>query len=842
MTITAQHDPEGRVLWLDGIVEDITRRREAERLLQRQQRLLDALHETAVGLVNRLELSDLLNSIVARATELMSTPHGWLALVDAGSGELRCKVGMGLYRDWLDFRFRPGEGVSGKVWLSGQSLVVEDYARLPRAIKRLETQVAAVVGLPLITGGEVVGVLGVARRRGEPAFSREEVMVLGRLAELAAVALDNARLYSGLQQELAERLRWEKALRQREQHYRTIFNHASNALLVLETDGTIVDVNRAACQLFGYRRQELLGRPARRLLAPERRRDPLRLLRELEHQSEARMESQGRRKDGTVFPAAIALTRLPVGEKGQLLASIRDVTRQHLVEEQRRELEMAREMFEAVFQHHPHPLLLCRLEGTILAVNRAFERVWGYRAEEVVGTSARRLYANPASRDEMLAVLEQQGRVEEFATVGVKGNGQRAPCVLSVEKLDVRGQPHIIVTALDVTERRRLEAQLRQSQKMEAIGTLAGGIAHDFNNILTAMVGYTEMALTHLPSNHPARHDLGQVLKAGDRARELVQQILSFSRPSEHERKPLLLGPVIKEALKLLRASLPATIEIQQELSATEGTVLADPTQIHQLLMNLCANAAHAMRRRGGVLTVRLERVELDARAAATFPDLEPGAYHCLSVADTGVGMDEATLERIFEPFFTTKAPGEGTGMGLSVVHGIVKAHQGAITVSSRPGQGTTFRIYFPLLDDQAPAEPLPQARELPHGQERILVVDDEEPLLSLVTRMLEMLGYRVTGRSSGAEALARFKMDPHAFDLVITDLIMPRMTGLDLAREIKALRPELPIILCTGFSEQMSRERARELGIARLLRKPMVLVEVARTVREVLDQAAGRV
>ncbi len=385
-------------------------------------------------------------------------------------------------------------------------------------------------------------------------------------------------------------------------------------------------------------------------------------------------------------------------------------------------------------------------------------------------------------------------------------------------------------------ERHQLQTRLQQAQKMEAIGTLAGGIAHDFNNILSAILGYTEMTGVALPQGHEAHETLEQVLKASHRAKDLVAQILAFSRQSEQEKKPTNLSLIVKEVLKLLRASLPSTIEIRQEITTDKDTVIADPVEIHQVLMNLCTNAHHAMTETGGVLEVTLTPVDLDADEAASYPDLRPGPYVRLTVSDTGHGIDRAIVGQIFDPYFTTKEKGVGTGLGLAVVDGIVKSHGGAITLRSQPGKGSTFDLFFPLVEMEA-APVTETVEQCPRGSECILFVDDEEPLADLGRRMLHHLGYDVISRSSSVEALEAFRAQPDKFDLVVTDQTMPNMTGEMLAKKIMGIRSDIPIILCTGYSEVIREEHAKAIGIRTFVMKPIVLKEIARTVRRVLDE-----
>ncbi len=390
----------------------------------------------------------------------------------------------------------------------------------------------------------------------------------------------------------------------------------------------------------------------------------------------------------------------------------------------------------------------------------------------------------------------------------------------------------------DITEQRKVEEQLRQKQKMEAIGTLAGGIAHDFNNILSAILGYAELARLRMTGNSlTVEKYLDAVLEGGARAVALVQQILAFSRQEERQRLPIEIRQAVAEPLNLLRASIPSTIEFDVSLATDLPAVLADATQVHQIVMNLCTNAAHAMRGRPGRLGVRLENFTVDALLASASPGLQPGSYVRLSISDTGHGMDAATKARIFEPFFTTKAPGEGTGLGLSVVHGIMQSYGGAITVYSQPGEGTVFHLYFPVAAEQTAVAQVVVPAKTPTGHgEHILFVDDELPLASLGQKMLEELGYTAEKTTSVGEALGLMRANPAAFDLIITDLTMPGMLGTDFTRELLHLRPDLPVILITGHSASLTDESVHELGIRELLVKPLTLQTLGAAVHRVLS------
>ena len=469
---------------------------------------------------------------------------------------------------------------------------------------------------------------------------------------------------------------------------------------------------------------------------------------------------------------------------------------------------------------------------------------FGYAAADLM--SGKIPYSALVYPDDLARVAEEVVRYsasgverfdQEYRIITVAGEVRSVEDNTTVER-DASGRiTHYQGIVNDITERKRLEAQLRQAQKMEAIGTLAGGIAHDFNNILTAIIGYGEIVMERLAEeDSPLREDQAQVLKAAERARDLVRQILTFSRRSEQQLQPMLVQFVLKEALKLLRASIPTSIEIRESIDVNCGAVMADPVQIHQVIMNLCTNAYQAMREQGGILTVSLREVMV-APADMVSLGILAGPQVLLEVGDTGCGMTREVRERIFEPYFTTKGKGEGTGLGLSLVHGIVTALGGRIGVYSEPGQGSTFKVYLPQIRENeglvvAPAPGTPP----PGGRESVLVLDDEESIALLERRLLQGLGYRVTACVDSGEALRLFSAEPAAFDLVLTDMTMPQMTGAELAREILRIRPGTPIVLCTGFSELIDGEKAREIGIRVFLHKPITRDDLARAVREALD------
>jgi PAS domain S-box-containing protein len=643
--------------------------------------------------------------------------------------------------------------------------------------------------------------------------------------------------------DITERKRGEEALRAVHQYNRSLIEASLDPFVTIDADGKVMDVNRTAELVTGVSRDDLIGSDFSDYFT-----EPTKA-----KEGYQQVFSKGFVKD---YPLSIQHTsgkvidvlynatvyRDETGEVRGVFAAARDITERKKVEGVLRQNE---ELFRSVLELLPVGVWITDRNGVITRGNPAGHQIWtgsryvgieqygeykgwwldtGKRIEPEEWAAARAVLKGETSLNEEIEIECFDGSHKIILNSAIP---------LQSDRKEIMGA---IIINQDITERKRTEKAIRQMQKMEALGTLAGGIAHDFNNILMPIVINTELAILDTPENSPISNYLKLVQEAANRGKDLIKQIITFSRQKEQVKIPIEIGPVLKEALKFLRSSIPKNIEIRENIEVIPSSVLADSTQIHQVLMNLCNNAAYAMRGKSGVLDVSLTPVEVDADMVNRHLDLKPGPYLRLTVADTGVGMDKEVMEKVFDPFFTTKKPGEGMGMGLAVVHGIVKNHGGAITVYSEGGKGSTFNVFLPQIKSDLKTE-TPPSKPISTGKERILLIDDEEIQIRSVQPMLERLGYKVIGKMDVLEALEAFKEQPDAFDLVITDQTMPHLTGQELAEELLRIRPDIPIILCTGFSEVIHEEEAKAMGIREFIMKPFSLNEMAGIIRKSLEK-----
>ncbi len=720
------------------------------------------------------------------------------------------------------------------------------------------------MNIPIFVDQSIVLVAGVANKEEE--YDESDVQQFTMLVE-------------GIWR-LIDRRRSEEELRESQRMLLDIINFLPDATLVIDDEGKVIAWNKAIEDMTGVKAAEMLGKGNYEYSVPfygERR--PILIDIALQPQKEVLGRYRNIKWQGDVLIGESYIQNLKEGmvylfgtasplydTKGAIVGAIETI--RDITDRKRMEVELACEhdRLASILDGIPTPAFMIDQNQTVVLWNRNSEIFLEKTKEEVLGKKLDLSFLfeskNQPSLAELVLEMTDKEIIQKYSSKGIHksdifpgafegirtifpGGGKR---VISTQAARIYNQQRQVIgavqTAQDITEsiqiqedREKLQSQVIQTQKMEAIGNLAGGIAHDFNNILTGIMGYSELCRIQVQGHPKACRHIEQILKATDRAKDLVQQILTFSRKTELEKKPLVLSPVVKEVAKFMRASLPTTIEIVQTIDAASDAIMADPTQMHQVLMNLCTNAGHAMKESGGVLEIGLRKIFISTEDLLHHPSLRYGHHLELIVRDTGQGISPENKARIFEPYFTTKVKGEGTGLGLAVVHGIVKEHGGEISVYSEEGKGCIFRVYLPLIEKKLETEKDTEEAPLPGKGEKILFVDDEKVVVDLSKQLLEGLGYRVMAETDPVRALAVYKEDPDNFDLLITDKYMPQLTGFDLAREIRTISTGIPVILCTGSQEKEDAGRIAADKINQLIIKPARISSLARAIRDVLDE-----
>ena len=638
--------------------------------------------------------------------------------------------------------------------------------------------------------------------------------------------------------DITERKKVEETLQASELRFATIFKHSPVSIaMVRQADGRFVDVNNAWLEVTGFSKKEAIGHTPFELtlwVDPGQRDHLIEMVRK---QGSARSEMKLRHRSGKIHELLITAEAVELMGQEYLLVMGQDITESNKA---RRALSESKQKFESMVNEINIGVVLISPKMEVVELNRKM-RQW-FPSTDVGKLSMCYQAFNDPPGDQACGNCPTQqtlgdGRVHEGTrTVQIGGNAHHLRIISSPILNDSGEVTGAIEMVEDITDRLKMENQLRQSQKLESIGTLAGGIAHDFNNILSSILGFTELALDDAPQKSLLEENLQEVYAAGIRAKGLVQQILMFARQSDDALKPVQVDLIAKEVMKLIHSTTPTTIGIEQNIKS-KSLITGNPTQVHQLLLNLCSNAVHAMEKSGGTLSITLEDAQIGRNDTLRQWDLDPGDYLKIAVADNGSGIDPAIIDSIFEPYFTTKAIGEGTGMGLAIIHGIVESYGGKITVDSTLGVGTVFTVYLPICKKRGvPVEH--KHEQIQTGVERILFVDDEVPIGEMSSAILRRLGYSVTNRTSSVEALALFRSNPNDFDLVVSDMTMPNMTGDKLAIELMRIRPDIPVILCTGYSKQISDKTASDIGIKALIYKPITKSDLAKIVRKAIDEA----
>ncbi len=827
---TSLFSEDGNFMGIAGVVFDITDQLRAEDQIRAQ-------HDLATALSAMSDLNEGLGLCLEAALKVSGMDVGGVYLFDDPSGSLDLVLHKGLPPDLLrSVTHYDPDSENVKLVMAGRAVytrhqdlgVLLDNAEYGEGMR-------AIAVVPLHHEQEVIGCLNVA------SHTIEEVPPSSRVA-LESIA---SQIGSAI-----ACLKTEEALRNSEEKFSKAFQ-SNAALIALSTleHGRFIEVNDTFLNTLGYTREEITGKDSKELGLWTDQTQGEKITEAIEEEGLCRdLEMIVRTKDGKVRHVLFSAHPIEIHGEVCLMTVMNDITKHKQAEEalhrkqdlEQQYLDIAGTIFVAIDRNQ-----------NVIMINKKGCDVLEYEEKEIIGKNWFDHFLPERLRDSVKTAFDEliagdYEPVEYFENPVLTRSGEEI--IVAWHNTVIRDEDGNVTSTLasgeDITERKqaeedkkKLEFRLLQAQKMEVIGNLAGGIAHDLNNILSSVLGFSEVAKIDLARGKNLEEDLDEVINAGLRARELVKHILTFSRQADIQRSAMEIGPIIEETLKFLRATLPTTIEVRADLSISESTVVADPTQIHQIILNLCTNASHAMKENGGVIDVRMKEIILEDDSQPEFKEMERGKYYRLTVSDTGHGILKEFVERIFDPFFTTKEREEGTGLGLSVIHGIVEDMGGVISVYSEPGKGTTFHVLFPKHEGET-ADVASPAYSLEEGKGKILLVDDERGILESSRRILENLGYEVATTTSSLEALGIFKSSPDAFDLILTDMTMPQMTGLELSERLMEIRPNVPIVLCTGFSAGVTKESARGHGFRDMVMKPMIASELVEAVSEALKTA----
>ena len=818
--------------YLPQTVRRVLKEVETERALQRRNRALRALQEVSTALSQSSNLTEVLQRAVEGVTKALAAKGCCLYWKEEETGDAVMVAHFACsstsVQDPTMVRIPAGVGIWGRLQERRKGCVATEFASFscPFLSALREEGIKSLAYVPLWEGEEVVGFLAVGSSEPEH-FDQEDVQLLTSLGQQIVIAREKVRLFERVERAKNE---WE-----------TTFDSIEDLIVLLNQDGTIVRVNEALARYFQATPEHLIGRKCYEVFhgldhflegCPH-----LQLLRTGQaHSADLWEPGLGAWLNVSVYPRR--------SSEGDLLGSVhivRDITKRQQLEAERerlyQELQQSEEKYRDLVENAQDVIFLLEgPDGHFTALNSYFEVVSGFKREDWLGKS----FIGLVMKEDRLRAIEVYRR-----TLG----GENTTCELrfrarngEIRTFSLHNRPYrregrivgVIGIARDVTEQRNLEAQLRRVQRLDSLGTLAGGIAHDFRNVLTSIMGYADLSLGEVPPDSETARRLQDIILLCERAAGTVAQLLTFSRQMPSEKKPLSLNPLVKEMAKILRSTFPETIAIRYHLDENLGLINADVSQIHQALMNLCLNARDAMPE-GGELYISTAKVVYEETEAAVHLDLKAGEYVCLSVGDTGVGMDEATKERIFEPFFTTKKSGQGNGLGLAMVWGIVKEHQGAIHVYSEPGQGSTFHLYFPCIPTNEEAI-TSLSKEIQEGWETLLLVEDDESIREVGRDWLEHYGYTVLTAADGQEALEIFRQKGENIALVITDMVMPKMGGVELCKALRGIKPQVRLLLTSGYSMDLVGEDLEAIGCHDFVHKPFQMHELAAKVREILD------